>query len=162
MFQLLFATSPFWLPILTVPQAYDVHLLIGIGRQSREPKSVGADFYFKDIDMAGAAGYVLAGLFVFSIVYAVQNRYHKGAQSIHAYAINRNSIVIFRFLTVKGMHSLSPIIPPLVLLGVSFLFSDSIKKFLIINPCNDELFRSFLYCGSDATLHTSDTADSSK
>src|SRR4029079_3905454 len=66
----LFATLPFWLPILIVPQAHDAALAYWNWQTGRDPNK-SADFYIALIWQEGL-GYVLTGLFVFSIIYALK------------------------------------------------------------------------------------------
>jgi 4-amino-4-deoxy-L-arabinose transferase-like glycosyltransferase len=122
----LFATSPFWLPILTVPQAYDAAFAYWNWQTSRD-QNQSADFYFGLI-WQEALGYVLTSLVVFSIVYAVKTGAIKEPRVFTLMLWIGIPLVIFQFLTVKGYAFLLPIIPPFVLLGVSFLFSDWMKK----------------------------------
>jgi 4-amino-4-deoxy-L-arabinose transferase-like glycosyltransferase len=120
------ATSPFWLPILTVPEAYDAALAYWNWQTSRDSNQ-SEDFYFALI-WQEALGYVLTGLFVLSIVYAVKTGVIKEPRVLILILWIGIPLVIFQFLTVKGYAFLSPIIPPFVLLGVSFLFSNWMKK----------------------------------
>ena len=121
-----FATSPFWLPIMIVPQAYDAALAYWNWQTGRDPNQ-SADFYLA-LMWQEALGYVLTGLFAFSIVHALKTGSIKEPRVFTLILWIVIPFVIFQLLTVKGFAFLSPIIPPFVLLGVSFLFSDWFKK----------------------------------
>jgi 4-amino-4-deoxy-L-arabinose transferase-like glycosyltransferase len=121
-----FATLPFWLPILTIPQAYDAALAYWNWQTGRDPNQ-SADFYI-GLMWQEALGYVLTGLFVFSIAYALKTGAVKEPKVFLLILWIVTPLLIFQLLTVKGYAFLLPIIPPFVLLGVSFLFSAWIKK----------------------------------
>lgn len=122
----LFASSPFWLPIMTVTEAYDAAVAYWNWQTSRDPNQP-SDFYFILI-WEEALGYVLTGLFCLSIVYSVKIGSIKEPKVYVLLLWIVIPLVVFQFLTVKGYPFLSTTIPPFVLLGVSFLFSNWMRK----------------------------------
>lgn len=122
----LLASSPFWLPILTISQAHDAALAYWNWQTSRDPNQ-SDDFYITLIRQE-ALGYILTSLVVLSIVYAVKTGAVREPRVFISLLWIGIPLVIYQFLTVKGFAFLSLMIPAFVLLGVSFLFSSWIKK----------------------------------
>jgi 4-amino-4-deoxy-L-arabinose transferase-like glycosyltransferase len=123
----LLASSPYWIPILTIQEAHDAALSYWLWQTSRDPNQP-VSFYFNIISQE-ALGYVLVGLFILSIIYALKTRKIKEPRLFILLLWIGLPLVFFQFLAVKGYAFIAPLIPAFVLLGVSFLFSDWMAKF---------------------------------
>ena len=119
-------SSPYWLPILTIPEAHDAALAYWNWQASRDPNQ-SADFYLTLISQE-VLGYILTGLFILSVIYSLATRDISKPSVFILLVWIGIPLIIFQFLAVKGYAFASPTITPFVLLGVSFLFSDWMKK----------------------------------
>jgi len=122
----LLAASPYWIPILTIQEAHDAALAYWHWQTSRDPNQPDS-FYFTLISRE-ALGFVLTGLFVLSMIYAFISKNIKKPEVFILLVWIAIPLIFFQFLAVKGFAFVSPLIPPFVLLGVSFLFSEWMQK----------------------------------
>jgi hypothetical protein len=122
----LLASSPYWIPIMTIQEARNSALAYWHWQTSRDPNQ-SYNFYFTLISQE-ALGYVLTGLFVLFIAYALKTKIIKKPEVFISLIWIAIPFIFFQFLPVKGYAFILPLVPPFVLLGVSFLFSDWIKK----------------------------------
>lgn len=125
-FTFLLTTSPYWIPILTIPEANEAVIKYWNWQTSRDPNQSDA-FYF-DIISKEALGYVLTGLCVLSIIYSIKTKNILKPQVFLILIWITIPLTLFHFLAVKGFAFVLPTIPAFVLLGVSFLFSNWFKK----------------------------------
>jgi hypothetical protein len=122
----LLASSPYWIPILTIQEAHDAALAYWHWQTSRDPNQPDS-FYFTLISRE-ALGFILTGLFILSVIYAFISKTIKKPEVFILLIWVAIPIILFQFLAVKGYAFLAPVVPPFVLLGVSFLFSEWMQK----------------------------------
>ena len=122
----LLASSPHWIPILTIDEAHDAALAYWNWQTGRYPNQPD-DFYLTLISQE-ALGYILTGLFLLSIIYSLKTKNIKRPNVFIPLIWIAIPLIIMQFIAVKGFAFVSPLIPPFVLLGVSFLFSDWVQK----------------------------------
>lgn len=122
----LLATSPFWIPILTIQEAREAGLAYWHWQTSRDPNQSDS-FYFTLISQE-ALGYILTALFVLSIIYSLKTKNIKKPKVFMLLVWIAIPLIMFQLLAVKGYAFVGAIIMPIVLLGVSFLFSDWIQR----------------------------------
>ena len=122
----LLASSPYWVPILTIEEARDAALAYWHWQTSRDPNQPDS-FYFTLLSQE-ALGYILTGLFVLCLIYSLKTKNIKRPEVFIPLVWIAIPLIIFQFLAVKGFAFVSPLIPPFVLLGISFLFSDWMRK----------------------------------
>jgi 4-amino-4-deoxy-L-arabinose transferase-like glycosyltransferase len=122
----LLASSPYWIPVLTIQEARDAAQSYWHWQVSRDPNQPDS-FYFTLLSQE-ALGYVLAGLFVLSVIYSLKTKNIKKPQVYMLLVWIAIPFIIIQFLAVKGFAFTSPLIPSFVLLGVSFLFSKWMQK----------------------------------
>ena len=122
----LLASSPYWIPILTVPEANEAAIKYWNWQRSRDPNQ--SDTFYVSLLSQEALGYVLTGLCVLSIIYALKTRNIKKPEVYLILIWITIPLTIFHFLAVKGFAFVLLTIPVFVLLGISFLFSDWVKK----------------------------------
>jgi 4-amino-4-deoxy-L-arabinose transferase-like glycosyltransferase len=122
----LLAASPYWIPVLTIEEARDSALSYWNWQTTRDP-NLSESFYF-DMITQEALGYILTGLFVLSIIYALKTKNIKRPAVFIPLVWLAIPLFIYQFLAVKGYGFLLPLIPCFVLLGVSFLFSAWVQK----------------------------------
>jgi len=122
----LLASSPHWIPILTIDEAHDAALAYWNWQTSRDPNQP-SNFYLTLISQE-ALGYILTGLFLVSIIYSLKTKNIKRPKVFIPLVWIAIPLITFQFLAVKGFGFISPLIPPFVLLGVSFLFSDWMQR----------------------------------
>ncbi len=91
--------------------------------QFGRPPNHPAEFYITTL--SGALGYVLSALTVCAIIYAIKRGRTAG---ILLLTFVVPAFLFFQIWPTKGFHYPAPLIPALVLLGISFLFSDWMKK----------------------------------
>ena len=93
--------------------------------QLTRPSNHTPEFYF--ITILGALGYILSVLVILSIVYVTitKERLHSAMLLIWWITV---PFIFFQLWPTKGFYYLLPLIPPFVVLGTSFLFSNWIKK----------------------------------
>ncbi len=91
--------------------------------QLNRPPNQPVDFY---VDILGIAlGYVLLVLVVAAIIHSLKTRNPSGFLLLIFITI---PLIFFQVWPTKGFHYLIVLVPPLVIFGVSFLFSDWFKK----------------------------------
>jgi hypothetical protein len=122
----LLASSPYWLPILTIPEAHENAVKYWNWQKTRDPNQ--PHLFYATILSQEALGYVLTGLCVISTVYALRTGNIKKPEIFMLLVWIAVPLILFHFLAVKGFAFVLPIIPAFVLLGISFLFSDWVKK----------------------------------
>lgn len=93
--------------------------------QLSRPSNHPSEFYI--ITLQGSLGYILSTLVILSIGYVIitKERLSSALLLIWWIAI---PLIFFQLWPTKGFYYLLPLIPPFVVLGVSFLFSNGIKK----------------------------------
>lgn len=122
----LLASSPYWIPILTIQEARDSALAYWNWQTSRDSNQ--SDSFYFNIITQEALGYILTGLFVLSIIYALKTKNIKRPAVFIPLLWIAIPLVMFQFLAVKGYAFVLALIPSFVLLGVSFLFSGWMQK----------------------------------
>lgn len=122
----LLASSPYWIPILTIPEANEAVIKYWNWQTSRDPNQ--SDAFYVGIISQEALGYVLTGLCMVSIVYAIKTKNIVKPQVFLILVWIAIPLTLFHLLAVKGFAFLLPTIPAFVLLGISFLFSHWVKK----------------------------------
>ena len=122
----LLVSSPFWIPIVTIEEAQQAALSYWKWQTSREPNH--PETFYISIISNHAIGYVLSALCILSIIYALMTRnINKPAVFVLLIWI-AVPLLIIQSLDIKGYHFLISLIPPFVLLGVSFLNNEWMKK----------------------------------
>ena len=91
--------------------------------QFGRPPNHPAEFYIATL--GGALGYVLSALTICAIIHAIKRGRTAGILLLTFVA---PTFVFFQIWSTKGFHYAAPLIPALVLLGISFLFSDWMKR----------------------------------
>jgi 4-amino-4-deoxy-L-arabinose transferase-like glycosyltransferase len=122
----LLASSPYWIPILTIEEAQDAFLSYWqwqTGREANQP-----DTFYLELVSTDALGYTLTVLCIASIISALITRNIKRPEVFLLLIWIAIPLLIFQFVPVKGYHFVVSVIPAFTLLGISFLFSDWIKK----------------------------------
>lgn len=119
------ATSPYWIPIITIQEAHDAFLAYWYWQTSREPNQPDT-FYLRMLSQE-ALGYMLLVLNVISIVYAFVKKIMKPVILLLLLWMGI-PLIVLHALDVKGYHFLYSIVPFFVLIGISFLSSDWFKK----------------------------------
>lgn len=119
------ASSPYWIPIMTIHEAQDSFLAYWYWQNSRDPNHP-ETFYFRMLSQE-VLGYMLLALNAISIVYAFVKKTMKPVILLLLLWIGI-PLIFLHTLDVKGYHFLYSIVPFFVLLGISFLSSDWFKK----------------------------------
>jgi 4-amino-4-deoxy-L-arabinose transferase-like glycosyltransferase len=122
----LLASSPYWIPILIVPEAHETAVKYWNWQRSRDPNQ--SDLFYVTLISQEALGYVLTALCVISTGYAIKTGSIKSPKIFLLLLWIAIPLVLFHFLAVKGFAFVLPLIPAFVLLGISVLFSDWMKK----------------------------------
>ena len=122
----LLTSSPFWIPVLIIPDARDASLSYWNWQTSRDPNQ-DYDFYFTMITQE-SLGYVLTGLFALSVIYSFVSKNIKKPTVFIPLVWIAVPLIIFQVLSVKGFAFTVAVVPVFVLMGISFLFSDWMKK----------------------------------
>ena len=122
----LLASSPYWIPILTVPEAHQTAIKYWNWQSSRDPNQ--PDSFYLTLISQEALGYVLAALCIISTVYAIRTGNIKKPEIFMLLIWIVIPLTMFHFLAVKGFAFVLPTIPAFVLLGISFLFGNWLKK----------------------------------
>jgi 4-amino-4-deoxy-L-arabinose transferase-like glycosyltransferase len=122
----LLASSPFWIPVLTIPEANEAAIKYWNWQISRDPNQ--SEAFYVNLITQEALGYVLTGLCMLSIIYVLKTGNIKKPEVFLILIWITIPLTMFHFLAVKGFAFVLPMIPAFVLLGVSFLFSDWFKK----------------------------------
>lgn len=131
------ACSPYWIPIITVQEAYQSAIAYWHWQNSRDPNQ--PNTFYATIISQEALGYILTGLFILSIIHAVNKNIKKPSILLLSVWI-AIPLTLFHFLAVKGYAFVLPTIPFFVLLATSFLFSDWMKKV----PCHRIVILAFI------------------
>ncbi len=122
----LLASSPYWIPILTIEEAQNAFLSYWqwqTGREANQPDNFYLTLLSKD-----ALGYTLTVLCIASVVSALITKNIKRPAVFLLLIWIAVPLLIFQLLPIKGFHFMVSLIPAFTLLGVSFLFSDWMKK----------------------------------
>lgn len=122
----LLASSPYWIPILTIPEANEAAIKYWNWQAGRDPNQ--SDTFYVSILSQEALGYVLTALCILSIVYSLKTKRIKKPEVFMILIWIAIPLTMFHFLAVKGFAFVLPTIPAFVVLGISFLFSDWFKK----------------------------------
>lgn len=122
----LLASSPYWIPILTIQEAHDAALSYWLWQTSRDPNQPDS-FYFNIISQE-ALGYILTGLFSLSVIYALKTRTINEPRIFVLLLWICLPLIFFQFLAVKGYAFVAPLVPAFVILAVSFLFNVWIQR----------------------------------
>jgi 4-amino-4-deoxy-L-arabinose transferase-like glycosyltransferase len=115
----LLATSPFWIPILTIPEAQQTALSYWQWQTSRDQNQ--PDTFYLTILFRDALGFVLTGMFVFSSFYLWKVGRLKDPPIIVLMIWIGVTLLLFQLLPIKGFHFAQSLVPPLVLLSMSIL-----------------------------------------
>ena len=130
----LLATSPFWIPILTIQEAQQTALSYWQWQTSRDQNQ--PDTFYLEILFRDALGFVITGLFVISLFYLWKVGKLKDAKIIILLTWIGSTLLLFQLLPIKGFHFAQSLIPPFVLLSLSVLdgkWTNGIKyKILVI------------------------------
>jgi hypothetical protein len=122
----LLASSPYWIPILTVPEAHEAAIEYWNWQTSRDPNQ--PELFYANLISQEALGYILSGLCIISLIYALKTGSIKKPEIFMILVWIAVPLALFNFLAVKGFAFVLAIIPAFVLLGISFLFGDWTKK----------------------------------
>lgn len=115
----LLATSPFWIPILTIPEAQQTAFSYWQWQTSRDQNQ--PDTFYLTILFRDALGFVLTGMFVVSLLYLWKARKLRNLSIIVLLTWIGATLLLFQLLPIKGFHFAQSLIPPLVLLAMSIL-----------------------------------------
>jgi 4-amino-4-deoxy-L-arabinose transferase-like glycosyltransferase len=115
----LLATSPFWIPILIIPEAHQTALSYWQWQTSRDQNQ--PDTFYLSIIIRDALGYVLTGLFILSIIYLWKSGSMRNPNILVLLIWIGTTFLFFQILPIKGFHFVQSIVAPLVLLGLSLL-----------------------------------------
>ncbi len=115
----LLATSPFWIPILTIPEAQQTALSYWQWQTSRDQNQ--PNTFYLSIIFRDALGYVLTGLFVLSLIYLWKIGKLTDPSTLVLLTWIGTTLLIFQLLPIKGFHFAQSLVPPFVLLGLSLL-----------------------------------------
>jgi 4-amino-4-deoxy-L-arabinose transferase-like glycosyltransferase len=129
----LLATSPFWIPILTIPEAQQTALYYWQWQTSRDQNQ--PDTFYLTILLRDALGFVLTGMFVVSLFYLWKVGKLRNLPTIVLMTWIGATLLLFQLLPIKGFHFAQSLIPPLVLLAMSVLdgrLTRSIRRFRIL------------------------------
>ncbi len=122
----LVASSPYWIAILTIPEASEAAIEYWNWQTSRDPNQ--SDLFYVGLVSQEVLGYVLTGLCILSIIYAIKTRNIKQPKVFLILIWISIPLAMFHLLAVKGFGFVLPTVPAFVMLGVSFLFSHWAKK----------------------------------
>lgn len=122
----LLATSPFWIPILTIPEAQQTALSYWQWQTSRDQNQ--PDIFYLTILFRDALGFVLTGMFVVSLFHLLKVGKLKNPPVIVLLTWVVATLVLFQLLPIKGFHFAQSLLPPLVLLAMSILDGHWIRK----------------------------------
>jgi len=115
----LLATSPFWIPILTIQEAQQTALSYWQWQTSRDQNQ--PDTFYLTILFRDALGFVLSGLFAVSLFYLWKVGKLTDPKVIALLTWIGATLLLFQLLPIKGFHFAQSLIPPFVLLGMSVL-----------------------------------------
>lgn len=122
----LLASSPFWFPILTIQEAQQTALSYWQWQTNRDQNQ--PDTFYLSVIFKDALGYTFAGAFIVSIVYLIYTGNIKRPEILVLLVWLVIPLLMFQFLPIKGYHFVMSLVPSFVLLGVSILDSEWIKK----------------------------------
>ena len=122
----LLATSPFWIPILTIQEAQQTALSYWQWQTSRDQNQ--PDIFYLQILSRDALGFVLTGLFVISLFYLWRVAKLKDPKVIVLLIWICATLILFQILPIKGFHFAQSLVAPFVLLGLSVLDGHWIRK----------------------------------
>jgi len=122
----LLATSPFWIPILTIQEAQQTALSYWQWQTSRDQNQ--PDTFYLEILFRDALGLVLTGLFIISLFYLWKVGKLKSPKVIVLLIWIGTTLLLFQLLPIKGFHFAQSLIAPFVLLGLSILDGHWIKR----------------------------------
>lgn len=122
----LLASSPHWIPVLTIPEAHEAAVKYWNWQTSRDPNQ--SDIFYARLISQEALGYVLTALCLLSIIHALKSKNIKKPAVFLLLVWIALPLTLFQFLAVKGFSFVLPTIPAFVLLGVSFLFTNWMKR----------------------------------
>jgi len=122
----LLASSPYWIPILTIKEAQQTALFYWQWQTSRDQNQ--PDTFYLTVIFKDALGYILTVLFALSIIYLWKIKKIKEPPILVLLAWIGVTILIFQLLPIKGFHFVISLVPPFVLFGVSFLNGDWTRK----------------------------------
>jgi 4-amino-4-deoxy-L-arabinose transferase-like glycosyltransferase len=122
----LLATSPFWIPILTIQEAQQTALSYWQWQTSRDQNQ--PDIFYLEILFRDALGFVLTGLFVVSLLYLWKGGKLKDPMIIALLTWIGATLLLFQLLPIKGFHFAQSLVPPFVLLSFSVLDGDWSKR----------------------------------
>ena len=129
----LLATSPFWIPILTIQEAKQTALSYWQWQTSRDQNQ--PDTFYLTILLRDALGFVLTGLFVISLFYLWKVGKLRNPKIIVLLTWIGVTLLLFQLLPIKGFHFAQSLVPPFVLLGLSVLntnWTNGIARFRIL------------------------------
>lgn len=118
--------SAYFIPILTLEEANDAWLSYWEWQTQREANH--SDTFYVTTISKDALGYMLTTLCIISIIFAIVTRTVKKPGVFLLLIWIAVPIIIFHILPIKGFHFVMSLIPAFTILGVSFLFSDWVKK----------------------------------
>ena len=128
----LFTCTPYWLPILTSEHAQNAALSYWQWQTSRDP-NLPENFYI-NILFEGAMGYAFSVLFILSVVYIIKRKLFKKPEIVMLVVWICFPLILFQLLPVKGYHFILSIVPTLVLLGITVLNDNWIKRTPLHSP----------------------------
>ena len=115
----LLATSPFWIPILTIQEAQQTALSYWQWQTSRDQNQ--PNTFYLSIIFRDALGFALTGLFVLSLIYLWKIRKLRDPNTLILLTWIGTTLLLFQLLPIKGFHFAQSLVPPFVLLGLSLL-----------------------------------------
>jgi 4-amino-4-deoxy-L-arabinose transferase-like glycosyltransferase len=115
----LLAISPFWIPILTIPEAQQTALSYWQWQTSRDQNQ--PDTFYLTILSRDVLGFVLTGMFVVSLLYLWKVGKLRNPSIIVLLTWTGTTLLLFQLLPIKGFHFAQSLVPPLVLLAMSIL-----------------------------------------
>ncbi len=122
----LLATSPFWIPILTIQEAQQTALSYWQWQTSRDQNQ--PDTFYLEKLIRDALGFVLTGLFVVSLFYLWKVGKLKNLNVVVLLTWIGTTLLLFQLLPIKGFHFAQSLIAPFVLLGLSVLDGHWIRR----------------------------------
>ena len=118
------AISPFVISIFMEGEAANNAFLYSQWQLNRPPNH---SYSFYPEVLVGSLGYVLMGLVILTAGYVLVKRSAKCSGALLLFWISI-PFLFFQIWPTKGFYYMVPLIPALVILGTSFLFSDWMKK----------------------------------
>jgi 4-amino-4-deoxy-L-arabinose transferase-like glycosyltransferase len=115
----LLSTSPFWIPIMTIPEAQHTALSYWQWQTSRDQNQ--PDTFYLSIIVRDALGFALTGLFILSLFYLWKVGKLKSLNTLVLFTWIGIGLLLFQFLPIKGFHFAVALVPTFVLLGLPLL-----------------------------------------